>query len=128
MFSINHSSNIICNQWIGKTFLSVELQRHLIIDSIMESIVHSCAFCDYQSDDKANLKENVKSLENPESYLCQYCAIQCKNKNPLLHHIKMNYHKYYHTEMIRNLIATNVDIQLYSFMCLIMRNYMFSHF
>lgn len=65
--------------------------KHSPKEELVEPIVHSCAFCDDQSDNKADLKENVKAHENSESYLCQHYAIQCKNKEALSHRIEVNH-------------------------------------
>jgi len=95
--------NIVCFQ-CSKIFPSQsKLDSHIKLKhsakkELAETKVYTCAFCEYQSVNKADLKEHVKTHEDPESYLCQHCAIQCKTKDALSHHIKVNHqeeHKFY---------------------------------
>jgi len=42
-------------------------------------------------DNKDDLKEHKKNHEDPESFLCNHCAIQCTNKEALSHCIKSSH-------------------------------------
>jgi len=81
----------------SKTFGSQEkLNKHIKLKhtpkkEAAQPKVFVCSFCAHQCDNKADLKEHMKTHEIPESFLCQHCAIQFNNKEALSHHIKSNH-------------------------------------